>query len=133
MYDYKNFLNSNKSIYNINYSEKNDISNALVALSLKNISTTYNSHISNDFHPSRNNELGKNMELNYITNQKYDEIAFKTNYNYHRKKDYSKFLNVPQSNNSTFCDSKYKFYSNNNINKEQNLKKKKKKINCIIN
>ena len=141
MYDYKNFLNSNKSIYNINSSEKNDISNALVALSLKNISTTYNSHISNDFHPSRNNELGKNMELNYITNQKYDEIAFKTNYNYHRKKDYSKFLNVPQSNNSTFCDSKYKFYSNNNINKEQNLNsnlKKNKlynqlKINDLIN
>ena len=122
MNDYKNFLGSNQNINYIIPHEKNNISNnILMALSLKNISTTYNSYMSNDFPSSRNNELTQNMELNNKTKQNYNEIAFKTSNNYYKKKDYSKFLNVPQSNDSTFCDSKYKFYSNNHYNKDQNL------------
>ena len=122
MNDYKKFLNSYQTINYIIQPEKRNINNnALMALSLKNISTTYNSHISNDFHSSRNNDVRQNMEINNITNQKYNELVFKTSNNYFLKKDYSKYLNVPQSNDSTFCDSKYKFNSNTHFNKEQNL------------
>lgn len=142
MNDYKNFLNNYQNINYIIQPEKSNISyKTLMALSLKNISTTYNSHISNDFHSSRNNELRQNMEINNISNQKYDEKVFKTSNNYFIKKDYSKYLNVPQSNDSTICDSKYKFYSNNHFTKEQNLNSNLKgnklynqlKINDLIN
>ena len=121
MNDYKNFLNDNQNNYYIISSEKITNNNALMCFSLKNISTTCtNSHISNDFQSFKYNGIQNNMDMNDVTKQKLNEITFKTNNNYYNKKDYSKYLNIRQSNDSTCCDSKYKFFSKNQSNKESN-------------
>ena len=118
MNDYKNFLKNNQDNDNIISTEKNANNNALMYFSLKNISTTYNSQISNNFKSFRSNGIRHNIEMNDIPKQKFNEITFKTSNNYYNKKDYTKYLNIPQSNDSTCCDSKYKFYSKNHSNKE---------------
>ena len=115
----------NKYIFSL---EKNYNNNVLTAFSLRNTSTTYNSYISNDFQLSNNNEIKQNNEFSDVFGQKNNEIAIKKHNKFPRKKDYSKFLNLPQSNCSTFCDSKNKFYSKNNFiasNLNSNLKENK--------
>ena len=118
MNEYINFSNSKQNDDNcIISSNKNRNLNALMAFSLKNISTTYNSYTSNDFPSFRKNELRQNVELNNVIKLKNNEIEYKKSNNYYKKKDYSKYLNLPQSNNSTFCDTKNKLYSRCQINK----------------
>ena len=115
----------NKYIFSL---EKNYNNNVLTAFSLRNTSTTYNSFISNDFQLSNNNEIKQNNEFSELFGQKNNEIAIKKHNKFPRKKDYSKFLNLPQSNCSTFCDSNNKFYSKNNFvntNLNSNLKENK--------
>ena len=126
----------NKYIFSL---EKNYNNNVLTAFSLKNNSTTYNSYISNDFQLTNNNEIKQNNEFSDVFGQKNNEIAIKKHNKFPRKKDYSKFLNLPQSNCSTFCDSNNKFYSKNNFvntNLNSNLKENniynKLKINELI-
>ena len=117
MNEYSNFSNNNQSNEYIISSDKNN-SNILTAFSLRNTSTAYNSYLSNEFQLSKNNGVKQNIGFSDIFKPKNNEIRFniKKNNNNYRKKDYSKFLNVPQSNCSTFCDSKNKFYSNSHFN-----------------
>ena len=129
MNEYSNFSNNNQSNEYIISSDKNN-SNILTAFSLRNTSTAYNSYLSNEFQLSKNNGVKQNIGFSDIFKPKNNEIRFniKKNNNNYRKKDYSKFLNVPQSNCSTFCDSKNKFYSNSHFNiKNLNSKLKENK------
>ena len=122
------FSNNNQINKYIFSSDQNNNNNLLMAFSLRNISTTYNSYISNDFQISNNNEIKQSNEISDAFGQKNNEIEIKKNNKYSRKKNYSKFLNLPQSNYSTFCDSKTKFYSKNNFittNLNSNLKENK--------
>jgi len=122
------FSNNNQINKYIFSSGQNNSNNLLMAFSLRNMSTTYNSFISNDFQLLNNNEIKQNDESNEVYGTKNNEIEIKKTNKYSRKKDYSKFLNLPQSNYSTFCDSKTKFYSKNNFittNLNSNLKENK--------
>ena len=129
MNEYSNFSNNNQSNEYIISSDKHN-SNILTAFSLRNTSTAYNSYLSNEFQLSKNNGIKQNIGFSDIFKPKNNEIRFniKKNNNNYRKKDYSKLLNVPQSNRSTFCDSKNKFYSNSHFNiKNLNSKLKENK------
>lgn len=127
MNDFTNFSNGNKKNEYIIYKDNNNPNNDLMAYSSRNISTTYNSYISNDFQKLKNNNLNE-----YVFNNKFNtnnnEKDLKTINNYYKKKDYSKFLNAPQSNYSTFYDSKNNFNSKSHFlsqNLNSNLIEKK--------
>ena len=139
MNDYIYFSNNNQDNEYTNQLDQNSFNNPLMAFSLRNMSTAYNSFIFNDFQLLNNNEIKQKNEFNDIFKQKNKEIESKANNNYYKKKDYSKFLNVPQSNYSTFCDSNNKFYSkshfmipNLNSNLKENKIYNKLKINDLI-
>ena len=118
MSDFTNFSNKSQINDNSISSEKNNINKLLMTFSLKNTSTCYNSNISKDFQKLKNNEIKQTIEFN---DKKKDNISIKYNNHYYKRRDYSKFLNGPQSNYSTFCDSNNKFYTKNSFHKGNNI------------
>ena len=131
MNEYKNFSKNNN--YISSYNNKIIPSNPNVAFSLKNISTAFNSYISNDLKASNNNnEKNEKIDFNELFKKNSNRLVFRTTNNYYRKKNYQKFLNLPQSGFSTFEDInnnsyfKKKTYNkmNFNINLNSNLENK---------
>ena len=142
MNDYINFSNNNNNDNSIINNEKINTTRPIMIFSLKNISTAYNSYVSNDYQNSKinkinNNKLPRKINLSDFFPKKNNKMVFKTSNNYYRRKNYQKFLNIPQSassssygdtnNNSYFKKNSYNTYNkiNNNRNLNSNLEEKK--------
>ena len=137
MDDYIYFSNNNiNSNYNNYNKEKIKSMRPIMAFSLKNISTTFNSHTPKDFQ-TNNNEIERKKD-SILLKKNNKKIISKTINNYYHKKNYQKFLNIPQSpfssiygdfnNNSYF---KKNAFNQINYNKSlnSNLDKKYNRLN----
>jgi len=149
MNEYINISNNNKVNFIINNKEKYCLSKPMTAFSLKNISTTYNSYISNDIQTSKINEKGNinntnsdNLkeifvdDLYHKKNSISNNVVSKTSNDYYKKKNYKKYLNIPismnfssnENNNSSSINFKNNTFNiinyNRNINSNSNYDNK---------
>ena len=140
MNDLINFSNNNINDNSIKCNDKINSSKPIMIFSLKNVSTAYNSQLSNDSHLSKFNEknndkMPKKIDLSELFQKNNNRLIFKTSSNYYRKKNYKKYLNIPQSaSGSIYADSnnnscfRKNSYNKTNYNKNLNSNFEDKKI-----
>ena len=118
--------------YSINNKEKINSTRPITAFSLKYISTAFNTYISNDYQISKNNkENPKKIDISDFLEKTNQGIVFKTTNNYYPKKNYQKFLNIPQYKLSINKNSYFRknSFNQNNYNLNSNLQKPYNKLN----
>ena len=140
MNDFINFSNNNINNNSIKCNDKINSSKPIMIFSLKNVSTAYNSQLSNDSHLSKfieknNGKKPQKIDLSDLFQKKNNRLIFKTSSNYYRKKNYKKYLNIPQSpSGSIYVDSnnnsyfRKNSYNKTNYNKNLNSNFEDKKI-----
>jgi hypothetical protein len=86
-----NFSNNNINNNSIKCNDKVNSIKPIMIFSLKNVSTAYDSQLSNDSHISKfieknNGKMPKKIDLSELFQKKNNRMIFKTSSNYYKKK-----------------------------------------------
>ena len=107
-------ISNTNNNYIFNQKDKNSTTRSIASFSLKNIDKKNKTYISNDRQMKKNlKENPRKIDLNEFLEKTNNGIIFKTTNNYYPKKNYQKFLNIPQYGSSI---NKNLLFSKNNIN-----------------